>query len=275
LLRRGRALIPHPLVLWAIAALIAAGITFFSLLPHHTARGDVSGYIKRANERGTSFTRQYQSVSDAYRKLGHGTNEAQLARLRVAARNLGTLRAEIAAIPAPPAAQRLRRLLVAYYRGQEAVANELVAVVAYFPQLRKAEAPVQPAASRLNTALRSGSTDAKQQAAALAAYAAVLGQAARTVGAIDAPAAVKPARDAERRRLAATRASILGVRRALVANDRAALKNALDTLAATTSKTGAARATRAAVVSYNHHVDDLQQLGAKVERERRRLEGTL
>jgi hypothetical protein len=56
---------------------------------------------------------------------------------------------------------------------------------------------------------------------------------------------------------------------------RAALKTALDTLAATTSKTGAARATRAAVLSYNRHVDDLQQLGAKLERERRRLEGTL
>jgi hypothetical protein len=275
LLRRGRELMPHPLVLWAIAALIAAGITFFSLLPHHTARGDVSSYIKRANTTGESFTKQYKSVEVAYRKLGRGTNATQLARLRVAARNLGTLRAQIAAIPAPPDAQRLRRLLVAYYRGQEAVANELVAVVAYFPQLRRAEATVPPAARRLNVALKSGSTNAKEQVAALASYAAVLDLAARAVGAIHAPAAVAPARDAERQRLAATRTAILGVRRALIANDRAALDKALNTLTDTTVKTGAARATRAAVVSYNHHVDDLQLLGAKVERERRRLEGSL
>ena len=275
MLRRGRALIPRPLVLWAIAALIAAGITFFSLLPHHTVRGDVSGYIKRANTTGESFTKQYRSVENAYRNLGRGSNTAQLTRLRVAARNLSALRAQIAAIPAPPDARQLRRLLVAYYRAQEAVAHELVGVVAYFPQLRTAEAPVPVAARQLDVALKSRSAKTKHQAAALATYAVVLGTAARKVAAIDAPSALVPAREAETRRLVMTRASILEVRRALIANNRAALNAALGTLAATAAKTGAARATRAAIISYDRRVDGLRVLGAKVERERRRLESAL
>jgi hypothetical protein len=245
-----------------------------AFIPRGSTRGDVSHYITRANETGTAFAKQYKDVSIAYRSLAlaPSAQAAQTARLRVSANRLTLLRQELQAIPAPAAARRLRTRLIAFYRSQEQVAHELVGITVYFPQLIKAEAPLQPAAARLRKSLAKAKSP-EAQAAVLGSYASAVQAAAGRIGAIHAPALLAAAQRAEQHRVVTLTQSIRSVRRALLANDKAKLKTAIAKLGVTGN--ASAIATRAAIVSYNRHVAKIRKLGAQVELERRRLDRKL
>ena len=260
-------------VLWVVAALLAAALTGLWLLPHDSTRDDVASYIERANAQGRQFTQQYRSVESAYRsfatKPGHAPDTA---KLRAAAERMTQLRAELTAIPAPPKARLLRTKLIAFYRGQEQVAYELVGVAAYFPKLVAAEQPLKGAAEAMRKDVGAAHTP-KSQAAGLGAYADAIASTADRIEALKEPALFTKAKGLEIARLRRTERSIRAIRAALLANDRPALKSAVAKLAV--SNNASAVATRAAVVSYNRHVDHIQKLGAAVELERRRLDRTL
>lgn len=260
-------------LLWVVAALLAAVLTGIWLVPRHSTRDDVASYIDRANEQGRQFTVQYRSVDAAYRtfanKPGRGPSTA---KLRSAAERLTQLRVDLAAIPAPPKARLLRTKLIAFYRGQEAVAYELVGVAAYFPKLVAAEQPLKTAASAMRKDVGSAHTP-KAQAAALGVYAASIGSTADRIEALQEPALFAESKRLEVARLRRTQRSIQSIRAALLANDRTALNAAVAKLSV--SSNASAVATRAAVVAYNKHVDHLRKLGAAVELERRRLDRTL
>ncbi|MEA2423659.1 MAG: hypothetical protein QOH13_69, partial [Thermoleophilaceae bacterium] len=76
-------------------------------------------------------------MSSAYRSLSlaNGPQAAQTARLKLAARRLTALRIQLEQLPAPAQARRLRLRLIAFYRRQEQVAQELAGIMAYFPQV--------------------------------------------------------------------------------------------------------------------------------------------
>jgi hypothetical protein len=260
-------------VLWVVAALLGAGLTGIWLIPHDSTRDDVASYIERANEQGQQFTQQYRSVEAAYRtfatKPGHGPNTA---KLRAAAERMTQLRAGLAAIPAPAKARLLRTKLIAFYRGQEQVAYELVGVAAYFPKLVDAERPLKGAAEAMRKDVGAAHTPTSQ-AAALGSYAGAIARTADRIEALKEPALFAKAKGLEIARLRKTERSVRAIRAALLANDRTALKTAVSKLAV--SNNASAMATRAAVVAYNRHVDHIQKLGAAVELERRRLDRTL
>ena len=258
-----------------IAALIAAGLTGAWLIPHHTARGDVAHYIDRANAKGTEFAKQYRDVSAAYRsfRLKPGASAAaETARLQRAATRLTQLRVELAAIAAPPQAKELRTRLIAFYRKQEQVAHEIADITAYFPKLAAAEQPLRPAADRMRKAIRAAKTPTAQ-AAALKPYGDELARAAEEIAAVSAPAILAKAQSAEQTRLARTAKAVRGVEAALAAHNRVALNKAIAKLGV--ASTAASDTTRAAILAYNRHVEEIRTLGAKVERERQRLDRTL
>lgn len=264
-----------PRVLWVVAALIAAAITGIALLPHHKTRNDVAQYILRVDAAGTTFAKQSRAVSSTLRSLGSqkSSPEQKSVDLRHAARQLTILRQKIARIPAPQQAGVLRKRLIAYYKAQEAVAYELAGITAYFPKLRGVEAPVTKAGTTLRAELKSARKPAEQEAA-LEAYEGMLRQVSARVAAVPAPAGLTKARDEESKRLAAIAGSVRRVRAALHANDRAALDRALRSLDTGGGNT-AALAARAAVVAYNRHLARIAALGARAEKERRRLQAAL
>lgn len=253
--------------------MLAAALTGLWLIPHDSTRDKVAQYIEQANETGRQFAAQYSGVEAAYRTFATSPGKRpSTAKLRVAAKRLTELRIELAAIPAPPKAQTLRRRLIAFYRGQEKVAYELVGVTEYFPKLVTAEQPLKGAADTMRKGVGAAHTPTAQ-AAALGTYAASIERTAAHIEALDQPALFTQARRLEVARLRKTERSIRDVRAALLANDRTALNIAVRKLSV--SNNASALATRAAVVAYNKHVSQISKLGAAVELERRRLDRTL
>jgi hypothetical protein len=265
---------PSVRTLWIVAALAAAAVTGISLIPHGTPRGAVARYIQQANETGVAFAKQYQGVSSAYRSLSlaKGPQAAQTARLKLAARRLTALRIQLEQLPAPAQAHRLRLRLIAFYRQQEQVAQELAGIMAYFPQVIAAERGIKPGATRMHKALAKARAPAAQ-AAVLGTYAGTLATARDRVQAVRPPALLAQAQRAEVARLARTARAIRAVQRGLLAHNRVQLQKALTGLQDATSVTSTA--TRVAILAYNRHIADIQRLGAKVELERRRLDASL
>ncbi|HEY6053459.1 MAG TPA: hypothetical protein VIU86_05980 [Gaiellaceae bacterium] len=261
---------PTLLVLWLVVALLAAGITAATMWPRHGKRDDVTAYIRQVNGVSRSFSGRYKAVDKAFRTFSFAPAQSarQLPRVRAAARELTRLRRRIEAVPAPPAAATLRRRLIAFFRQQEAVGWELVAVSGYVPRLAAVERPLAPASTRMRAALKKGST-AKSQAAALRSYADVVDGAAETLSAIHAPPLFATSQSRQVSRLRGSAAAVRRLAAAIAGNDRKAVQKAIDELARTPTASSAAAAT--AVAAYNRRVDRIRVLARSVELERRRL----
>lgn len=257
-----------------MAALLAAGITAAAFWPRTSSRDRVTAYIRQVNATARSFSGEYTKVDQAFRTFSFAPSASakQLPRVRASARVLTRLRRRIEAVPAPKQAATLRRRLIAFYRQQEAVAYELVAVSAYVPKLAAAERPLAPAAARMRATLKSGGS-AKAQAAGLTEYADVLDAAAARLAGIHAPPlfAASQSHQVEHLHGSATAMRALGA--ALAKNDRKAVRAAIDRLGRTRTTTTATA--RAAVAAYNRRVERIRALGRSVELERRRLANAL
>ena len=262
------------LALWVVAALAAAALVAALLLSHGSSRKDVTNYIERVNAAGRTFAQSYRGVSNAYRSftLAPQHSAQQLPRLREAARRLTQLRIELERIPAPPAAQRLRSRLIAFYRQQEAVGRELVGIAAYVPRLLAAERRLGPASTRMRAALAAARTP-EQQATALRAYGVALAGAVRSVQAIEPPPLFAASHSAQIGHLERSTRAVVKLQHALLSHSRARVQAAVVGLQSVNGATSGA--SRAAVAAYNRHVARIRTLGIAVERERRRLEFTL
>jgi hypothetical protein len=263
------------LVLWTIAALLAAGLTAALLIPRgNTTRSGVAAYIDKVNATGRAFAGDYRGVSKAYQAftLAPQRSSNQLARLRAAAAKLTKLRVELAAIPAPPAAHGLRKRLIAFYRQQEAVGYELVGITDYVPRLTAAERSLGPASTRMRKALASGRTPAKQ-AAALGTYGQAVAATVTTLRAIHPPPLFAASHRAQIASLRHSARALANLQHALLTHSRAKVKAAVAALQV--APTAKAATSRAAVLAYNRHVARIHALGAAVERERLRLNRVL
>ena len=269
---RGRGL---TLALWAVAALLAAGITA-ALYLRPTEDEEVAEYIEQVNTTQQRFSTRYGSIDRTFRefRLSRDAAEEQLPELRDAARTLTQLRVSLAGVEAPADAAQLRTRLLAYLRQQEAVAYELVGVAAYLPKLGQAEAPLTSASKRLRVGL--AASDPDDQAAAVQRYAVDLRRVAKLLEGIEAPELLAPSHRAYVRQLRAYAAGSEGLRRAIAANDQAAVDAAvarMETVA--TAPSGTARAQAAAIRAYNERVRRMRTLTVALEKERQRLERDL
>jgi hypothetical protein len=239
-----------------------------------SSRDDVSEYIERVNEAQGSFAVRYGAVDRVYREFQLSPTAAteQLPALRSAARTLTALRARIERVEAPDEAKTLRLRLIRFFRQQEAIAHELVAVAIYLPKLGKAERPLVDVNRRLRAGLaQSSSLDA--QADAVGAYAVRLRRVARDLEAIEAPKLLVPSHNAYIAQLESYAAASQSLQQGVRANDQAAVDAAVERLrVASVAPPGSARAQRAAIIAFNSRVSRIRTLALAVERERRRLD---
>jgi hypothetical protein len=262
------------LALWVVVTLIAVALI---IALNHEPKGPrpaVAAYITRVNGLVVTFSQEFTSIENAYKTFALAPKKpaAQEARLQKASAQLTVLRKRAQQIPAPPKARVLRQRLIAFFRQQEAVSRELLGVSTYVPRLAAAERSLTPAGARMRAVLKKGGT-AKQQAAALDDYVAALDGAADAVAAIKPPQLFRTSHAEQVQRLRRTAALTRQLSTALRANDKPALKRAVNALGSGGSASSAAA--RTAIVSYNARVEKIRALAASVERERRRLNDSL
>ncbi len=263
-------------MLWGVAALLAAGVTA-GLLYRGGSHDDVSAYIDEVNATQQEFSVRYGSIDRTFRefRLSSDTAEQDLPKLEEAARTLTELRLRVERIDAPEQAETLRARLLAYFRQQETVANELVDVAAYMPKLRRAEAPLAAASRRLRAAL-GGSPSTEAQGEAVRRYAVELRAVAASLDDVAAPPLLEPSRHAYVSQLRAYASSSEALQRGIRGNDQAAVDRAVRRMQlAAAAPPGTFRAQRAAIIAYNERVKRIKTLAIALERERQRLEREL
>jgi len=237
----------------------------------------VSTYIEQVNESQQDFAVRYGSIDRTFRefRLSPTAAEEQLPKLEEAARTMTALRLRIERLEAPEDAETLRLRLLAFFRAQEAVANELVDVAKYLPTLSEAEAPLAAAGRRLRTAL-GGADSIEVQGDAVQRYAAELRAVAAALRKVEAPPLLEPSHRAYVAQLRAYASSSEALQRGIRNNDQGAVDAAVRRMReAASSPPGTFRAQRAAIIAYNERVKEIQTLGAALEKERQRLEREL
>ncbi len=261
------------LILWVVAALLAAGVTA-ALLNHRGERDHVSEYVEQVNDVQKSFALRFGSVNQVYERFRFSTADipTQLPKLRAAAREVTILRGRIEGIDAPEAAEDLRRLLIRYFRQQELIAKELVDVTTYLRTLAGAEREVALANRSLQRKLRSAA-GADAQTAVVLSYARNLNEVARRLDGTTPPSLLAPAQAAYVRQLRNYATATRGLERAVAADDRAGTEASLRRLRVAGSASPATlRAQRVAIAAYNKRVQSIRRFAVAVEKERRRLE---
>ena len=240
-------------------------------------RDDVSAYIEQVNETQREFSVRYGSIDRTFRefRLSPDAAEKQLPELQEAARTMTRLRVRIERLDAPNEAETLRARLLAFFRQEEAVANELVDVAKYLPKLRQAEAPLAAASRRLRAGLQ-GTASAEAQGEAVKRYAVELRAVAGLLDEVEAPALLEPSRRAYVLQLRAYASSSEALQRGIRDNDQAAVDRAVRQMQkAASAPPGTFNAQKAAIVAYNERVRKIRTLAVALERERQRLEREL
>jgi hypothetical protein len=259
-----------------IAAVFAAAIAG-ALLYQRSDRDAVSEYIRDVNDVERSFALQFGSINQAYEsfRFAPADVDEQLPRLRRGARTLTRLRARVERLEAPEAAAELKRRLIAYFRQQELVAHELVAVTEHLRSLQNAELSVTNANATLRKEL-AGADAAEEQTAAVVAYAGRLEALARRLDNVNPPPLLAPSQDAYVQQLQSYATAARRLQQAVNVGNAAATDAALRRLrASSTALTQTMEAQRAAIEAYNERVRRIRTLAAAVEEERRRLEREL
>lgn len=249
----------------AFATILASALLF-----QRGERDDISVYLRQVNDVQGSFALRYARVDPAYRRLASSPDSIsdQLPELRRTAHTLTVLRERAEGLAAPDAALELRRRLIAYFRAQELIAQELVKVTAFVGEIQQMERSITRAGGVLRGRLGSAA-GAEDPAAAAATYAKRLATEAEQLAQLDAPALVA---SAQREHVESLRAQAAAVRRlADVAELEATIRKIGATSLAFTSDT-TARAQRQAARSYDTRSSRVRQLLDRFEREQRGLE---
>jgi hypothetical protein len=248
-----------------------------ALLYQRGERDVVSEYIRDVNEVHRSFALQFRSINQAYARFRSAPADVaeQLPKLRRGARTLTRLRARVERIEAPDQAAELKRRLIAYFRQQELLAHELVAVTEYLRSLQNAELSVTSANATLRKEL-DGTDAAAEQTAAVTAYASRLEELARELDDLNPPRLLAPAQEAYVQQLQAYATAARRLEQAVDAGDSAATDAALRQLRGSSSASAELiQAQRTAIEAYNARVRHIRALGAAVDEERRRLDREL
>jgi hypothetical protein len=286
----------------AVGVAVALVLGVGGLWAHRSStRAAVDLYIKRVDAAQQQMRLPLTNVMTAF----HGystltTTPRGRNRLRQATRTFGTLERRVAAIPAPPAATRLHRLLVQLVERERLVAAEAGRLAIFTPgfvavrhemstaQTRLGHALAQvkgprphvvrgtPAAlARARAAFKAASAQAAaEQADAVRAYDRALARATTKLRALRPPPVMAPAYRTQLRTVLATRAAGAMLVVGLLSTNRAQVPVLSRRLAAAARIAGAAGAQRAeadAIKAYDARVRAIAALQRTIQVELSRL----
>jgi hypothetical protein len=287
-----------------LAVAVALGAT--SLWGGHSSarRNAVAGYITEVDGVQQRMRLPLTELLVAYRGFSTQVPSSARPKLARAELTLHLLARRLAALPAPPAAARLRVLLLDLVRREAGLAHELDTLAAFIPRFRVLAAEATVANSALARRLAAAAPPkshvvrgtAKKVAQARAAFAAAATSAAakqadavetydravahvtRKLELLEPPAVLAPAYRAEVRMLRATDAAGAALARELRTQNRAQvpkLSRALAEAARLSGTVAAQRAEIAAVQAYNASVRAIGVSQSRVQAEVARLQRTL
>lgn len=249
----------------ALATILATTLLF-----QRRERDDVSVYLRQVNDVQASFALRYARVDPAYRRLESSPDSVsvQLPELRRTAHTLSVLRERAEGLAAPNPALELRRRLIAYFREQELIAQELVKVTAFVGEIQQRERSIARAGGVLRGRLVSA-VGAEDQAAAGATYAKRLETEAEQLAQLDAPQVVA---SAQREHVESLRAEAAAVRQLANVGELEATVRKIDARSLAFTSDTRARAQRQATRSYETRSSRVRQLREQFEQELRSLE---
>jgi type II secretory pathway component PulM len=242
-------------------------------------RAAVSAYFDKVNVVQSRLAQPLLEVSKANRAFATGKADPAKVRVRLerSTRTFERLRKQLAAVDPPPDARTLQRLLLELVRRESELADETVQLARFVPRFAAALRPIGPAGRRLKAELNS-KQPILAKAAALELYRDQLGAVLVQLRPLRPPPSSRPAFVAQLQTLAAVRASVTALARAIREKRNAAIGPLLHRfdLAATANQSLAAqRAQIAAIRAYNGRVHELDRLNREIALERARLEKLL
>jgi hypothetical protein len=239
-------------------------------------RARVSDYVHRANAIERRYEPQFKQANAAYVAFAKGKlgSRRAVVRLTGAERAILAARRRLAGLPAPPEARGLRTRLLRYLDMNAAFARQTTWLARYQRRSPAVLAPLGAANARLRTGLESGVT--ADQTAALAAFAGSLRRVLGTLRGMRVPAVLRPAHEAQLRRLSTTRSLAGRLRGALLAQDAQGVARLLLRFRRTGASTGTSSAgAKRAIDAYNRRFHSLTRAYADVRREQVRLDRSL
>ena len=291
------------------AAAVAAAATVTAI--NHTSKGStqrrsVSAYIDSVNALQNRMHRPLTRVMLAYRDFtsSRPTRANHVAELAAAAQTLALLDRRLAALPAPPEAQRLRAALLRLIGQQAAATREVRRLAAFTPAYAAVLRNAQAAGARLGVALHAvtipkphrlrgtkaqilaarakykadSNAAAAAQADAIDAYDRSIAVVIRRLRDLQPPASLAPAYHAQLRGLQDAAAAGSRLASELRKANRAGVAQLgrRFTLASRESQTVAAqRAEIAAIRAYNRRARAISATSVDIQRELARLQATL
>lgn len=288
-----------------LAAVLVVATNGFHFGSETTPRSRVSAYIKQVDRVQQELSFSITQVVQAYRAYTRGTEStATLAQLQRASRTFRTLGLRTAAIPAPPQAAHLRRLLVSLLAAEHGIAVEVTGLARFTTPFHAIALQVQSLSAQLSRALAAipqpkahlirGTRHqvAKAQAAFAAAAATAAGAQATVIDAYDAALAVvltrltrivpprvfRPTYAAEMTTLRTTKQAGAALAAALRSSHRAdvpALSRRFTEAARIAGSVSRQREAIAAVKAFDARVKEIGTLELAVQREYQRLSNTV
>jgi hypothetical protein len=261
-----------------------------------TVRGQVAAYIKQVRTIESKLTAPLAAVTQAGAQFSAGGRKTTLlgniehsSQQQTLARALTQIRLQgrrLKALKAPPAAGRLRSLLLRLTAAEAAQTHQLQLLVAFLPRFTGALGPLGPAAIRLEAVLAkrqavgSGAVTAlfDAKASALRDFTATTRRVVARLRRLTPPAVSKPEYSAQVASLRGMGASAGRLADALAGG---ALSNvapsllAFDRAAVATHSRAVQRAQIAAVRAYDAKTASLSKLSQAIAEERLRLANTL
>jgi hypothetical protein len=262
---------PGAVVAAGAVALLAAGCGSKS------TRSRVDEYIRQVDAIQQRSATAFAHTNTAYRRFSTGSLAAQdIGKvLGGAEATMRSARARLAAVPAPPAAARLRLLLLQLFDLDAGLAHETTVLARYQPAATAALKPLTVINRRLRADLRAGRS-ASGQARALGRY----GRSLRTVAAklrrLQPPPVLASTHRAELRRLEATGSLAGRLRAAIARNDsRTVARLLLRFRKLSGPQDHAQQLANSAVRAYVRRYDAIGEAESALQRERLRLDKAL
>ena len=238
------------------------------------ARKAVDHYFEQVDAVQKDLGPSVHAAQSAYAHFLPG-RRGQETKLRSAQRTMLALRVRIAKLHPPAQAARIHRQLLQLLDLELDIGIEVLRLDAYVPRAQRTLQALAPASRTLQRELAAASTR-KAQAIALARYAGAVDAARGDLDALEPPSTLEAWSREQSQRLADVASTTRTLRRAILYADTRATRVALARLRLLLERgVGVSSAQRVAIVEYNARRAAISRLGARIERERAKLEQRL
>jgi hypothetical protein len=240
-------------------------------------RDRVRGYIEAVNTIHDEASPALARANASYERFAKGKLKAADAEAAMARNKLAilTLRDRVQQLEAPARARRLKRLILAEFDANVGMAEQTRLLARYVPAQTKALAGGQTLGRELQRRLRAATADPAAQSAALGHYAEGLKRVTAKVLTLKPPIILVPARDAQLRRLRASRDIALKLRAAVGRRDQALVVALLQQFQTVNQRGPDKALTDAAYRAYLDYIDALRGTETRVNAEVSRLDRAL